>query len=130
MGGKMLWFPTLKARFYQRFHHRDDGTDLSHFLTVLDKNGKLLARAVEVLEAAAQYHMVVGTGHLGVEKGMALAREARRLNGLQMVLTHADNPADQYTLEQQQEAVRLGAMEEHCYFTTYYYRVSVQEIAR
>ena len=57
-------------------------------------------------------------------------REARRLDGLQMVLTHADNPADQYTLEQQQEAVRAGAMVEHCYFTTYYNRVSAQEIAR
>ena len=52
------------------------------------------------------------------------------MDGLQMVLTHADNLADQYTLEQQQEAVRMGAMVEHCYFTTYYDRVSAQEIAR
>lgn len=130
MGGKMLWFPTLEARAYQGFHHRDDGTDLSRFLTVLDEDGKLLPQAVEVLEAAAQYHMVVGTGHLGAEEGLALVREARRMDGLQMVLTHADNPADQYTLEQQQEAVRMGAMVEHCYFTTYYDRVSAQEIAR
>ena len=130
MGGKMLWFPTLEARSYQGFHHRDDGTDLSRFLTVLDEDGKLLPQAVEVLEAAAQYHMVVGTGHLGAEEGLALVREARRMDGLQMVLTHADNPADQYTLEQQQEAVRMGAMVEHCYFTTYYDRVSAQEIAR
>ena len=130
MGGKMLWFPTLEARAYQGFHHRDDGTDLSRFLTVLNEDGKLLPQAVEVLEAAAQYHMVVGTGHLGAEEGLALVREARRMDGLQMVLTHADNPADQYTLEQQQEAVRMGAMVEHCYFTTYYDRVSAQEIAR
>ena len=129
MGGKMLWFPTLEARSYQGFHHRDDGTDLSRFLTVLDEDGKLLPQAVEVLEAAAQYHMVVGTGHLGAEEGLALVREARRMDGLQMVLTHADNPADQYTLEQQQEAVRMGAMVEHCYFTTYYDRVSAQEVA-
>ena len=90
----------------------------------------LLPQAVEVLEAAAQYHKVVGTGHLGAEEGLALVREARRMDGLQMVLTHADNPADQYTLEQQQEAVRMGAMVEHCYFTTYYERVSAQEMAR
>ena len=130
MGGKMLWFPTLEARAYQRFHHADDGTGLSQFLTVLDENGKLLPQAVEVLEAAAQYKLVVGTGHLSAREGLALVREARRLDGLQMVLTHADNPADQYTLEQQQQAVRAGAMVEHCYFTTYYNRVSAQEIAR
>ena len=88
------------------------------------------SQAVEVLEAAAQYKLVVGTGHLSAREGLALVREARRLDGLQMVLTHADNPADQYTLEQQQQAVRAGAMVEHCYFTTYYNRVSAQEIAR
>ena len=130
MGGKMLWFPTLEARSYQRFHHADDGTDLSRFLTVLDEAGRLLPQAVEVLEVAAQYKLVVGTGHLSAQEGMVLVQEARRLEGLQMVLTHADNPADQYTLEQQQEAVRAGAMVEHCYFTTYYDRVSAQEIAR
>ena len=112
MGGKMLWFPTLEARSYQHFHHAGDGTGLSQFLTVLDEDGKLL------------------TGHLSAREGLALVREARRLDGLQMVLTHADNPADQYTLEQQQQAVRAGAMVEHCYFTTYYNRVSAQEIAR
>ena len=130
MGGKMLWFPTLEARSYQHFHHAGDGTDLSQFPTALDEDGKLLPQAVEVLEVAAQYKLVVGTGHLSAREGLALVREARRLDGLQMVLTHADNPADQYTLEQQQEAVRAGAMVEHCYFTTYYNRVSAQEIAR
>ena len=70
----------------------------------LDEDGKLLPQAVEVLEVAAQYKLVVGTGHLSAREGLALVREARRLDGLQMVLTHADNPADQYTLEQQQEA--------------------------
>ena len=130
MGGRMLWFPTLEARSYQRFHHSDDGTDLTSFLTVLDDDGKLTHQAVQVLEVAAQYKLVVGTGHLSAREGLALVHEAQRLDGLQMVLTHADNPADQYTLEEQQEAVRLGAMVEHCYFTTYYGRVSAEEIAR
>ena len=130
MGGKMLWFPTLEARSYQRFHHPDDGTDLTPFLTVLNEDGKLTPQAVQVLEVAAQYKLVVGTGHLSAQEGLALVHEAQRLDGIQMVLTHADNPADQYTLEEQQEAVRLGAMVEHRYFTTYYQRVSAEEIAR
>lgn len=46
-----------------------------------------------------------------------------------MVLTHADNPADQYTVEQQTEAIRLEAFIEHSFFTTYYARTSIEEIA-
>ena len=77
MGGKMLWFPTLEARAYQHFHHAGDGTGLSQFLTVLDEDGKLLPQAVEVLEAGAQYKLVVGTGHLGAREGLAEIQAAR-----------------------------------------------------
>lgn len=130
MGGKYVWFPTLEARAYQQFHHRDDpSADLSRFLTILDETGKLIPSALDVLDAAAQYGMLVGTGHLGADEGMALAREGKA-HGCTVVLTHADNPADRYTLEQQVEAVSLGAMVEHCYFTTYYDRTPIQEIAR
>lgn len=124
-GGKLVWFPTLEARAYKRFHKE---TELSRYLTVLDEDGKLLPQAAEVLETAAQYKLTVGTGHLSAREGMALVAEAARL-GCQMVLTHADNPADQYTTEQQVEAVRQGALVEHCFFTTYYSRVSIEEIA-
>lgn len=124
-GGKLVWFPTMEARSFQRFHHKED---LSPFLTVLDENGRLIPQAVQVLEVAAQYKLTVGTGHLSAQEGMALVAEAAWLN-CQMVLTHADNPADQYTTEQQVEAVRQGAMVEHCFFTTYYDRTSIEEIS-
>ena len=124
-GGKMVWFPTLEARAYKQFHGE---TELSRYLTVLGGEGKLLPQAVEVLETAAQYKLTVGTGHLSAQEGMALVAEAARLD-CQMLLTHADNPADQYTTEQQVEAVRQGAFVEHCFFTTYYNRVSIEEIA-
>ena len=128
-GGKMLWFPTLEARAYQAYCHGDDGADLSCYLTVLDEDGQLLPAARAVLEAAAKYNMIVGTGHIAAAEGLALVRAAKDLS-VQMVLTHADNPADCYTLEQQQEAVALGAMVEHCYFTTYYGRTPAEEIVR
>lgn len=69
-----------------------------------------------------------GTGHLSAREGLALVAEAARL-GCQMVLTHADNPADQYTVEQQVEAARQGAFVEHCFFTTYFDRTPIAEIA-
>jgi len=124
-GGKLVWFPTLEARAYQKFHRHED---LDRFLTVLDEDGNLLSQAVAVLEAAAQYKLTVGTGHLSAREGMLLAAEAARL-GCRLVLTHADNPANRYTVEQQVEAARMGAFVEHSFFTTYYDRTPIEEIA-
>ncbi len=129
MGGKFVWLPTLEALEYQKFHHRDDSrADLSKFISVCDENGKLLPAAHDVLETAAHYNLVVGTGHIGAYEGLEVVREAARL-GCRIVLTHADNPADLYTVEEQQMAVRMGALVEHSYFTTYHNRTSIQEIA-
>lgn len=130
LGGRYVWFPTMESRAYQAYQHRNEpDADLSQFLPVLDENGDLLPAALEVLDAAAKYHMLVGTGHISAREGMALVPEAAK-RGLTLVLTHADNPADQYTVEQQVEAVKQGAIVEHCFFTTYYGRVSIEEIAR
>lgn len=73
--------------------------------------------------------MVVGTGHIGAPEGMALVHEAVTRK-VQMVLTHADNPADRYTAQEQCKAVRMGAMVEHSYFTTYYNRTPIEEIVQ
>lgn len=129
-GGKMLWFPTLEAREYQRYQHRSEpDADLSMYIPVCDENGKLLPAALDVLDVAAQHKLVVGTGHIGSLEGMALVREGVR-RGCTMVLTHCDNPADQYSVEQQVEAAKLGAFIEHSYFTTHYGRTSAEEITR
>lgn len=127
-GGKMLWFPTLDAREFQRSRHPNGDVDLSGYLPVCDENGKLLPAALDVLDVAAQYGMVVGTGHIGAFEGMALVREGRR-RGCTMVLTHCDNTFDYYTVEQQVEAVRLGAIAEHSYLMVYWGRTPVEKIA-
>lgn len=129
-GGQMLWFPTLEAREYQRYHHRDDPhADLSEYIPVCDENGKLLPAALDVLDVAARYRLIVGTGHIGAHEGMELVREGRR-RGCTMVLTHCDNPADRYSVEQQAEAAALGAIIEHSFLTTYWDRTPIEELAR
>ena len=129
-GGRMLWFPTMDALSYQRYHHRNDpGEDLSSYLTVLDENDRLLPEVLDVLDVAAAYHLATGTGHLGAHEGMILVQEGLR-RGCRMVLTHCDNPANFYTVEQQVEAVRWGAMIEHSYLTTLWGRTPIEEIAR
>lgn len=129
LGGRLVWFPTLEALEYRRFHQRNNPkAELDGMLSACGPDGELLPASHEVLAVAKQYNMTVGTGHIGSGEGMALVREAAKL-GCRMVLTHADNPAGQYTVLQQQEAVALGAVVEHSFFTTYYDRTPIGSIA-
>lgn len=128
-GGSFLWFPTLDALEYQKYHHRDNPTaDLSTFISVCDEDGKLLPSVYDVLDIAAEYDLVVGTGHLGEKEGKPLVKEAFRRGVKRIVLTHAENPATKFSLEAQAECVKLGAMVEYSYFTLYWNRVTVEEM--
>lgn len=114
MGGRYVWFPTMDAKHYMN-HRKVDST---HGISILGENGEVIPSAVRVLETAKKYSMLVGTGHMSPEEGMALVR-ANASVGAKIVLTHADNPADFYSAEQQIEAVSHGAVVEHSYFTIY-----------
>lgn len=128
-GGSFLWFPTLDARCYQSFRHgQDAGFNLSPYLSPLSSDGRLLPQVYEIFESVKQYDMVLCTGHLDPFEGMTLLREASRCGVKRMVVTHADNPANRYSLEEQKECVCLGAVIEHSYFTTYYNRTSWEEL--
>ena len=113
-GGTFAWFPTLEARGYQVYHHRNGPVmpDLSSFVPVLDENDKLLPEVLDVLDVAKKYDLIVGTGHLSAYEGMILLREGLR-RGNRMVVTHAELPSNLYTAEQLKEAVRLGAGGSH-----------------
>lgn len=129
MGGKVAWFATMNAHGYLSYHKRTKPeTDLSGSIKITDDDGKLKPEAVEVIKTAKKYSMMVATGHVSAEEGLAAVRECAA-QGVQAVLTHADNPADCYTTEQQVEAVSLGAVVEHSYFTAYYNRTPIEAIA-
>lgn len=128
-GGRFLWFPTLDSLSYQKFHHREEPEmDLSRYISVCDEDGKLLPEVYDVLDLAAQYDLVVGTGHIGEREGMPLVREAFRRGVQNVVLTHAENPATRFSVEAQAECVKLGALVEHSFFTVFHGRVSWEEV--
>lgn len=121
MGGRYVWFPTMDARHY--LNHRK--VDATNGISILDDKGGIVPEAVRVLETARKHNMIVGTGHMSADEGMALVRENVKI-GCRIILTHADNPADFYTTEQQVEAVSMGAVVEHSYFTIYYQRTPIE----
>ena len=131
VGGKFVWFPTMDALHYQRYQHRNDqAADLGAFLSIWDKDYNLLPEVRMVLELAAEHDLIICTGHISSVEGLALLAEGARLGVTKMIVTHADNPANQYTIKQQKEAVQLGAFIEHCYFTTYYGRTPIADIVQ
>lgn len=124
-GGKCFWFPTMDALSYKKFYHRDEPlTDMHQCLSVFGDNGKLLPAVYDVLDIAAKYDLVMGTGHIGGVEGVPLVMEAARRGVKRIVLTHAENPAAKFSIEEQKICVDAGAVVEHSFFTIYHNRVS------
>lgn len=128
-GGKYLWFPTMDSKSYQ-MHHVKNNTqkDLSQYLSILDENGKLLPKVYDVIDVAAKYDLIVGTGHIGGKEGLPLVLEAARRGVKRIVLTHAENPATFFSTDDQKRCVAAGAMVEHSFFTIYHNRVSWESV--
>lgn len=129
LGGKIVWFPTMDSRGYQAFHQaKHPDLDLNTMIPVLMEDGSLNPAVEPVLKAAAAQKMIVATGHITAQEGMALVRKGAQL-GCKMLLTHAALPSNKYSPDQLKEAVALGATVEFCYFTPYYNRTPIEEIA-
>lgn len=128
-GGRIVWFPTMDSRSYQAFHQaKHPDLDLSRLIYLLDEDGHVCRKALDVLDMAAARHMIVATGHVSAEEGMAVIREGAA-RGCQMLVTHADLPSNRYTTEQLVEAVSLGAVVEYCYFSLYNHRTTIEYLA-
>ena len=103
---------------YRKFH-QGGGTDteLSSCIQVCEDGGRLLHGAYDVLDVAARYGLIVGTGHVGEKEGVMLVREAvRRGVEERWFLTHAENPATRFSAEARKECIKLGAFVEHQLF--------------
>ena len=126
MGGRFVWMPTLDA---WSFRHLAGNAEESGGIKLLDDCGNLVPAVYDVLDAAAQYKMIVATGHVSAAEGLAVVREAERRH-LRTILTHADYNHDRYSMEEQREAVYHGAIVEHSYYTIYHRLSEEEEMVR
>ena len=129
LDGRFVWFPTLDAMSYK--YYQNDGFQMTEtYIPVCSlRTGELLPEAQDVLDVAANNRMIVGTGHINAREGLEVVREGCR-RGCTVVISHADNPANRYSLEQQVEAVRLGALIEHSCLTVYTKRTPIEQITK
>ncbi len=109
-GVRMLYFPTQHAGHWLRARGLSEAG-----LGALDPEGRLLPPVYEILDLLAGRPVVLNTGHLSPRESLALIREARARGIERILVGHASNPAIGYTVEEQREAVRMGALIEHAY---------------
>lgn len=130
LGGRVVWLPTLEARSYQKKKHPGmSDQEAAAYLTALDDNGQLVPGISEILDIVKAYDMVLATGHVSAEEGLAVLKAAHDKDIQKLVATHVDGAADYYTTEQLKQAAALGAMTEHCYFNIQAGHITPAEMA-
>ncbi len=99
--GRIVWMPTMDARRIS-----------------IERGGELLPEVLEVFKIMARENLALATGHATPENTLLLIREARKMGINRIIVTH---PINRMSLEQQQEAAKMGAYLEYCYGTTLEY---------
>jgi hypothetical protein len=101
--GRIVWMSTFDAENQVRFSRED-----RPFVRVV-QNGALLPEVKSVIALIAKHGLVLATGHTSPAEAMLLLEEGRRGGVRAMVVTHAMNTPVSMTVEQMQQAARLGA---------------------
>jgi hypothetical protein len=85
-------------------------------VTILDGDGQLVDACEPILRMIAAHDAVLATGHISAEESLVLLNYAKECGVKRMLVTHASESVTPWTYEQQQTAVSLGGMIEHCFF--------------
>jgi hypothetical protein len=85
-------------------------------ITILDENAHLRSECESILRMIAAHDAVLGTGHLSVPEILALLRLGKACGVRRMLVNHVTESVIAMDVEEQREAVRLGAFVEHSFF--------------
>ncbi len=95
LGARIIWMPTYTSAndirvnaFSRRVAAAYKNKPPAQGLTVFGKDKRILPEVDAILEVARDADVVVATGHLSAEEGVALARRAKELGLGKFVFTH------------------------------------------
>lgn len=108
--GSIVWLPTRDAENQVRFDKQD-----RPFVPV-SKDGKLVPALGDVLQVIAAKNLVLATGHSSALENLLIIRAAKAAGVRGIVVTHPTTPLVNMSIEQMQEAARLGAFLELTYY--------------
>jgi hypothetical protein len=78
-------------------------------ISIFRENGSLAPELGPILEIIAKNGMILATGHLSPEEGLALIPEAKKAGIDKIVVTHPAATFVNYSVDQMREALSLGA---------------------
>jgi hypothetical protein len=100
LGAKQIWMPTRSAANHLRACGEAGG------ISVLDSCGSVRPEAIQIVELAAAYGAVIGTGHLAPDEAVPLIEFAVG-RGARVLVTHPEWSATRYPVDLQR---RLGKL--------------------
>ena len=88
-------------------------------ITLVDQNGHLDDRMLNILEIIKKYDMILATGHISPVECFAVIEEAKKMGIDKMIITHpfgSEVVMDQVlTMEETKQLVSMGAYAEHTF---------------
>ena len=114
LGAKEVWMPTTHATNYLKYvdhvpmFAKSMPKDIKG-ISILREDGSLVPELGPILEIIARNQMILATGHLSPEEGLALIAEARKAGVDKIVVTHPVASFVNYSVDQMREALSRGA---------------------
>ena len=119
-GVDIVYFPTYSAAYHiERLG--ENVTPVPHpsggvvRLSIIDERGGLLPDVKTIVGLIATHDAVLATGHVSPRESLALLQAAAAEGVSRTVVTHASQSVPDMSVEDQQKAVRLGALIEHSF---------------
>lgn len=118
LGAAIVWFPTVSARHHLGIWGRhpayikDPGFA---GISVIGSGGRITAEAREVVSLIAERKAILATGHLSPRESLLLLETARTAGVEHLIMTHVSEEVTAMPLDEQEEAIALGALVEHCF---------------
>lgn len=123
-GARVLYMPTWASandvrrggvsRYLGRHLRQLDGRQADHAMIVTDDGGQLRPDVAECLAVAAEFGMLVASGHISAAESLAVTSEALRLGAPGVMIQHPDNASVGVTRGEMRELAAAGATLEFC----------------
>jgi len=102
--GRIVWMPAGDGEKEVR-----ESRNPNRPYVAVSRNGELLPEVKQVISIIAKHGLTLASGHIAAEEALMTFREAKRQGVQHMIATHAFDLAGKMTIEQMQEAAKLGA---------------------
>lgn len=114
LGASQVWMPTTHACNYLKYvdhvpmFAKSMPKDIKG-ISIFKEDGSLVPEVGPILEIIAKNGLILATGHLSPEEGLALIPEARKAGVEKIVITHPVASFVNYSVDQMRQALSRGA---------------------